>query len=53
MCISVNEIICHGIPDRRPLVEGDIMNVDVSVFYRGFHGGWESVCSLGEGVCMC
>ena len=32
-CTSVNEIICHGIPDTRALVEGDIINVDVSVFH--------------------
>ncbi len=38
MCTSINEIICHGIPDRRKLQEGDIVNVDVSVYYKGYHG---------------
>ena len=38
VCTSINEVICHGIPDRRPLQEGDIVNVDVSVFYKGYHG---------------
>lgn len=38
VCTSINEVICHGIPDRRPLREGDIVNVDVSVYYRGYHG---------------
>lgn len=38
VCTSINEIICHGIPDRRPLQEGDIVNVDVSVYYKGYHG---------------
>jgi len=32
---SVNEIICHGIPDCRPLEDGDIVNLDISVYYRG------------------
>lgn len=41
VCTSINEIICHGIPDRRKLQEGDIVNVDVSVYYKGYHGeGW-------------
>lgn len=38
VCTSINEIICHGIPDRRPLQDGDIVNVDVSVYYKGYHG---------------
>ncbi|XP_026193529.1 methionine aminopeptidase 1 [Cyclospora cayetanensis] len=37
-CISVNEVICHGIPDHRPLQEGDVVNVDITVFYQGMHG---------------
>ena len=32
VCTSVNECICHGIPDSRPLVDGDIVNIDVTVF---------------------
>lgn len=32
VCTSVNECICHGIPDSRPLQEGDIVNIDVTVF---------------------
>lgn len=32
VCTSINEVICHGIPDSRPLQEGDIINVDVTVF---------------------
>lgn len=34
-CRSVNETICHGIPDARPLEEGDIVNLDISLFYKG------------------
>eukprot|EP01113_Clastostelium_recurvatum_P037964 TRINITY_DN5609_c0_g1_i1.p1 TRINITY_DN5609_c0_g1~~TRINITY_DN5609_c0_g1_i1.p1 ORF type:complete len:360 (-),score=60.08 TRINITY_DN5609_c0_g1_i1:38-1117(-) len=36
-CTSINEVICHGIPDQRPLEAGDILNVDVSVYYKGMH----------------
>ena len=36
-CTSVNEVICHGIPDSRPLADGDIVNIDVSVFKNGYH----------------
>lgn len=35
--ISVNEVICHGIPDDRPLENGDIVNVDVTLFLKGYH----------------
>jgi len=38
VCTSVNEVICHGIPDNRKLEDGDIVNVDVSCYYKGFHG---------------
>ncbi|RWR87511.1 methionine aminopeptidase 1A [Cinnamomum micranthum f. kanehirae] len=34
-CTSVNEVICHGIPDARRLEDGDIVNVDVTVYYKG------------------
>ncbi len=37
-CISVNEVVCHGIPDFRPLQDGDIVNIDISVYLNGFHG---------------
>ena len=32
VCTSINEVMCHGIPDSRPLQEGDIVNIDVTVF---------------------
>ena len=38
VCTSVNEVICHGIPDRRPLKSGDIVNLDVTVYHHGYHG---------------
>ncbi|GJR37127.1 methionine aminopeptidase 1A [Tanacetum coccineum] len=39
---SVNEVICHGIPDGRKLEDGDIVNIDVSIYYKGVHG--EELC---------
>ena len=36
-CSSVNEVICHGIPDSRPLEEGDIVNLDITVFKKGYN----------------
>ena len=38
LCTSVNEVICHGIPDSRPLEDGDIVKVDITAFIGGVHG---------------
>jgi Metallopeptidase family M24 len=38
VCTSVNECVCHGIPDKRALRDGDIVNVDVTVWLDGYHG---------------
>jgi methionyl aminopeptidase len=38
LCTSVNEVICHGIPDDRPLADGDIVKVDITAFVNGVHG---------------
>ena len=38
LCTSVNEIVCHGIPDDRVLLSGDIINCDVTVYIDGMHG---------------
>ena len=38
VCTSVNEVVCHGIPGPQRLREGDIINVDVTSIYEGFHG---------------
>ena len=37
-CTSINEVICHGIPDSTVLKDGDIMNIDVTIFHDGVHG---------------
>ncbi|KAH9771974.1 methionine aminopeptidase 1B [Citrus sinensis] len=38
VCTSVNECMCHGIPDSRQLEDGDIINIDVTVYLNGYHG---------------
>ncbi|KAL0071433.1 Methionine aminopeptidase 1 [Marasmius tenuissimus] len=45
---SVNEVICHGIPDQRILQDGDIVNVDVTLYYDGFHGDLNATYPVGE-----
>ncbi len=48
ICSSVNEVICHGIPDDRPLVEGDIVNLDVTLFKEGVHGDTNATFLVGD-----
>lgn len=48
VCTSVNEVICHGIPDKRKLEDGDIVNVDVSVYYKGWHGDLNETFVVGN-----
>ncbi|CAL8464040.1 g3575 [Coccomyxa elongata] len=48
VCTSVNEVVCHGIPDQRPLKDGDIINVDVSAYYKGFHGDLNETFVVGS-----
>jgi methionyl aminopeptidase len=48
LCTSVNEVICHGIPDSRPLAEGDIVNVDVTAYIGGVHGDTSATFCVGE-----
>jgi methionyl aminopeptidase len=48
ICTSVNEVICHGIPDSRPLEDGDIVNVDVTVYLDGMHGDCSATFLVGE-----
>ena len=44
----MNNVICHGIPDDRPLISGDIINIDVTVFLDGFHGDCSDTFLVGE-----
>lgn len=48
ICTSVNEVICHGIPDSRPLEDGDILNIDVTVYVDGMHGDNSAMVLIGE-----
>ncbi|EDV28214.1 uncharacterized protein TRIADDRAFT_53589 [Trichoplax adhaerens] len=48
VCTSVNNVACHGIPDSRPLEDGDIINVDISVYYNGYHGDTSDTFLLGN-----
>jgi methionyl aminopeptidase len=48
LCTSVNEVICHGIPDSRPLGEGDIVNLDVTVYLDGVHGDTNATFGVGN-----
>lgn len=47
-CTSVNEVICHGIPDDRPLEDGDIVNVDVTAYLDGVHGDTCAMFTVGQ-----
>ena len=46
-CTSVNECICHGIPDKRPLESGDIVNLDITVYLDGYHGDCSEMFVVG------
>jgi len=47
ICTSVNEVICHGIPDDRRLEDGDIVNIDVTTFVDGVHGDTNAMFAVG------
>ncbi|MGN6503473.1 MAG: type I methionyl aminopeptidase [Pseudolysinimonas sp.] len=46
-CTSINEVICHGIPDDTRLLEGDIINIDVTAFKDGMHGDLDKTFAVG------
>ena len=48
ICTSVNGVICHGIPDDRPLEAGDIVNIDVTAFVDGMHGDNSATFAVGS-----
>jgi methionyl aminopeptidase len=48
VCISINEVACHGIPDARTLKDGDIVNIDVTVIKNGFHGDTSRMFHVGD-----
>jgi methionyl aminopeptidase len=48
LCTSINHVVCHGIPSDRPLKEGDIVNIDVTVILDGWHGDTSRMYYVGE-----
>lgn len=48
LCASVNEVICHGIPDSTRLAEGDIVNIDITAYLNGVHGDTNATFLVGE-----
>ncbi len=48
LCSSLNEVICHGIPDSTELREGDICNIDITAFIGGVHGDTNATFCVGE-----
>jgi len=56
-CTSINDVICHGIPDKRPLQKGDILNIDITAILDGYYGDCsrmvliEPVCEEKKRVC--
>ncbi|KAK6315301.1 hypothetical protein J4Q44_G00148300 [Coregonus suidteri] len=47
VCTSVNNVVCHGIPDTRQLQDGDIINIDVTVYLEGYHGDTSETFLIG------
>jgi methionyl aminopeptidase len=47
VCTSINDVVCHGIPSAEQLNDGDIVNVDVTTFYGGFHGDTSATFYIG------
>jgi methionyl aminopeptidase len=50
ICTSVNEVVCHGIPGPYALKEGDIVNVDITHLYKGFHGDTSATFYVGRKI---
>jgi methionyl aminopeptidase len=48
ICTSVNEVVAHGIPDDRPLADGDIVNCDITIYLDGMHGDCSATFLVGE-----
>ena len=48
ICTSLNEVICHGIPSKRKLIDGDILNIDVSCIVDGYYGDTSCMVMVGN-----
>jgi len=48
VCTSVNHVVCHGVPGEKKLRAGDVVNIDVTVIYQGYHGDSSRMYYVGE-----
>lgn len=48
ICTSVNQVVCHGIPNAKPLKNGDIVNIDITVIKDGYHGDTSKMFYVGK-----
>jgi methionyl aminopeptidase len=48
ICTSINHVVCHGIPNSKPLREGDILNIDVTLIVDGWHGDTSRMYAVGQ-----
>jgi methionyl aminopeptidase len=48
ICTSINHVVCHGIPEPKPMREGDIVNIDVTLIVDGWYGDTSRMYSIGE-----
>src|SRR3954468_11158081 len=48
LCSSVNEVVCHGIPDARVVEDGDIVNIDITAYINGVHGDTNATFLAGD-----
>ena len=47
ICTSINHVVCHGIPNNKPLKEGDVVNIDVTLIVEGWHGDTSRMYPVG------
>ena len=47
-CTSINHVVCHGIPNEKPLKDGDVLNIDVTVIKDGYHGDTSKMFMVGK-----
>ncbi|KAI0096026.1 methionine aminopeptidase 1 [Nemania sp. FL0031] len=48
LCTSLNEVVCHGIPDYRTIMDGDILNLDISLYHGGYHADVNETYYVGD-----
>lgn len=48
ICTSINHVVCHGIPNNKPLKDGDILNIDVTLILDGWHGDTSRMYGVGQ-----